>query len=145
MTTVDTIIKTFETDLIKYINTANGYNTDPLIKYGVFSQSEAPSLPMIGFADDGIILENALGGMGLGWVTMLVYGYANWGGIETNSSIRDLALDTMYFIHKDYTYTDDTIFTSKLEILPGNDSRPVSVFSVEIKVKFHYTFTTINK
>jgi hypothetical protein len=145
MTVVDTIIDKFKTDLIDSIQTARGYNTDPMVKYGVYLQTEAPSLPFVGFADDGIEIEQLMGGMALGWITIFVYGYANWGGIETTNSIRDLALDVMYFIYNEYTYTDDTKFTSKLEILPGNDSNPVSVFSVEIKVKFHYRHTEINK
>jgi len=145
MTVVDTIIEKFKTDMIDSIQTSRGYNTDPMVKYGVYMQTEAPSLPFVGFADDGIIIEQLMGGMALGWITIFVYGYSNWGGVESTNSIRDLALDVMYFIYNEYTYTNDTMFTSKLEILPGNDSNPVSVFSVELKVKFHYKHTEINK
>lgn len=121
-----------------------GYNTEPKILYGRYTWSEIKDIPTICFCDTGIDLNESMGDMGHAWLNILIYGYADHDGIDRADSIRDLAMDTVYFIYKDFSFTDDTEVISNIEILPGGEGKPVGIFTLEIRVMFDYTHSTIN-
>lgn len=145
MSSANTILNQLGTDIKDKFKSTLGYKTDPLIKYGRFMWNEVQTNPpALCYCDTGITMLEILGDMGSGYIDILLYGYADYDGISDTSAIRDLALDTMYFLYNDYTYTDKTEIVSEIEIIPGGESRPVSVFTLDIRVRFDYTHSNIN-
>ena len=144
MATINEIITGFREDLEK-INQNNKYKTNPSIYYGVFRYNEVGHYPAICFADEGININQLFGDDGYGYINILLYGYAEHDGLEDTSNIRDLAMDSLLFLFEDFRYSDDTQIIENIDILPGGNERPVSVFSIDLKVKFDFKKQTINR
>lgn len=146
MITVNTIIDQLKTDMEDHIKSSNDYNTDPIkVLYGTFSPTDVQEYPSLCYADTGMEFIEQMGEEGYGWVDIMVYGYSNYDGINNTNTIRELALDAVYFIYNDWTYTDNTEFSNNLVISPIGPGHPISSFTFDIRVRFDYTFANVNK
>lgn len=145
MNKVNTIITQLISDLETKINSSNGYNTDPVIKHGIFTHDQIENeLPVLCVVENIIGPHEMLGDHGYGWVNIFMYGYARHDGYNCNEAITSLALDALKFIMVDFTYTNDTEFMSDIQLNPGGVNLPLSLLTMEIRVKFDWTNSDIN-
>lgn len=146
MSSVNDILTQLIDDLASKISTSSGYNTDPIVRHGRYTYDQMENdLPAICVSETSIDPQGLLGGMGYGWLNILIYGYAKHDGYGYNEAIVDLALDVIKFLFIDFTHTDDTDILSAVDIYPGGKEKPVSLFTIELRVKFDWTNSTINE
>ena len=145
MITPNEIIAALKTDMEAYIKSSLGYNTDPLIKYGIYPYTEVElTPPTVCYSDIGIELIEGFGDMGHAWLNILVYGYSDSDGIDNTNTIRNLASDVLHFIYIDFSYTDGTEIVSNVDIFGSGATQPASLFTLEIRVKYDFTHDNIN-
>lgn len=145
MSSINDIITQFKEDLEDKFKTTLGYNTDPIVRYGVYWPTETEtSPPTICYTDTNIAVEEVFGEAGHGWLKLLIYGWTENDGLGDTTNIHNLSLDMLYFLFNDFTYISDLGSIGDLEIFPGDENIQISFFRLEVEVKFDFTNTNIN-
>ena len=140
-TTVETILDTLENELKSYVKVSRDYRTTPTTIYrGAFSPSEVQAFPVVGFdivaEDFDIVYQDK---EGVAYVELDIYGYTFSDGVDRISDIRDLAHDILYFIHNDFSYTNETGILGKLEY----NGYKTLVFRLPIRIFYEWDYDTI--
>lgn len=140
-TTVETILDTLKSDMKKYIKVSRGYNTSPttILKGSYGPEEVSKTFPVIGFDITAEDFEDYLGDSGIAYVDIDIYGYTYSDGVDRIDDIRKLAHDTLYFLHNDFTYTDDTFIQEKIEY----GGYKTMTFRIPIRIKYDWTNTNI--
>lgn len=143
--TPDQALEALKTDMRDKMKIGNGYKVEPIIKYGVFAYNQVDAnYNNICFCDTELEPHEHLGRDGHWWLRVLVYGYAPYYGLEQTEELRTLAQNFLHFLLNDYTYTNETEVISTIELIPGTEGKPVSMFNTEIRVLVEYDHTTLN-
>jgi len=144
MTTYNTILDTLEDEMIDKINSGSGnYKTDPTVKRGEYLYDEVHGTNLC-FMEVSQEHEVLFGENNRATISILMYGYTPWKEPSNNGDISDLAMDVIYFIEHDYTYTDNIYYVPKVDIIPGSKNRPMSVFTMELEIHYEYSNSNIN-
>lgn len=139
------IIKQIMTDMSTYINPQHGYNTTPVIRHGRYTYDQLENeLPVLCVSETAIDVNENFNGTGYGWINILIYGYARHDGYGDNETIIDLALDTYKFVNTDFTMTNDTEIMSKVDLIPGGRDIPVSLLTLDLRIKFDWSNLNLN-
>jgi len=144
MTTYNDILNTLEDEMRDKINSGSGnYKTDPTVRRGEYMYDEVQGTNIC-FMEVSQEQEVLFGENNRATINLLVYGYTPWREQDDNGNISDLAMDMIYFIENDYTYTDYVYYVPKVDIITGNKNRPKSVFTMELEIHYEYTNSNIN-
>lgn len=141
-TQVETILDTLKSDMKKYIKVSRGYNTTPTtILKGSFGPDEVfRSFPVLGFDITGEDFDvRYMNQTGMCYVEIDIYGYCYSDKVDRIDDIRKLAHDVIKFIKTNWTYTDKTEITDKVEYL----GYKTMTCRVPIRVWYNYSDSTI--